>query len=215
MDEGESLVSLPNPDAYPDGLGGQVARLMQLLLVVAFGIGVLNGSVPVMINAAGGFLITLVPAMLERDSRVSMDVRLSVWITLAVFLHVVGALGLPGIEGTLYSSTWWWDHVTHATSASLVVAIGYSLLRSVDEHVESVDLPPELTFVFTFLLVLAVGVYWEVLEFALSFVTISGERALTQYGVGDTLGDLAFDTLGGLFAALIAQVWHVRVLSAD
>lgn len=215
MAEDGSLVSMLSADAYPDGLGGRVARLMQLLLIVAFAVGVLNNSVPVMLNAAGGLAMTFLPAILERDSRISMDAKLSVWLTLAVFLHVVGAVGLPGIDGTLYSSTWWWDHVTHATSASLVVGVGYSLLRSLDEHSDGVELPPEHTFTFTFLLVLAVGVYWEVLEFALGNIQISGERALTQYGVGDTLGDLAFDTAGGLVAAVLAQVWHVRILEAD
>lgn len=207
MREGDEDLQRASSAAFPHGRSGTVARAMQGMILLAMAIGALNGSTSVLVNAAGGLAVTFAPAALERDTRVSMDPRLSVWLTAAVFLHVIGALGLPLIEGTLYGSTWWWDHGTHAASASLIAGVGYSLLRSVDEHSEQVELPPGMTFVFTLLLVLAVGVYWEVLEYGIGHIQISGESPLTQYGIRDTLEDLAFDAAGGFIAAVLGQMW--------
>lgn len=123
-------------------------------------------------------------------------------MTVAVFLHVVGAVEVPGF-GTFYADLWWWDHLTHAASASLVAGLGYVVVRAVDEHTDALVVPGRYTVVVTLVIVLAVGVYWEVLEFAVGHVSVGGETALTQYGVGDTVEDLAFDALGGLVAAAV------------
>lgn len=193
----------------PDGRGARVARGMQALMLAAVGVGLFQRNVDVLVNAFGGLAVTFVPALLERNVRVSMDARLSLWLTAAVFLHVVGAVGVPGVPGNLYSDVWWWDHLTHVATASLVAGMGYASLRAIDEHVDDVDLPRELTFAFTLLFVLAAGVYWEIFEFAVGHVRVSGESALTQYGVEDTLVDLAFDAVGGLVAASLAQAYRV------
>jgi len=189
-----------------------MARVMQGLMLGAVALGAVDQDVDIILNATGGLAVTFVPAFLERNPRVPMDAGLSLWLTTAVFLHVVGAVGLPGAPGNFYSDVWWWDHVTHAASASLVAGIGYALLRAIDEHGDAVALPTQLTFVFTLLLVLAVGVYWEIFEFALGHVRIGGDSALTQYGVADTLQDLAFDAAGGLIAAVLGEVY---LISAD
>lgn len=188
----------------------RVTRFLQGCLVLALGIGALEGNVSILVNAAGGLAVTFVPALLDRSPRVPMDSRLSLWLTSAVFLHVVGALGLPGIDGTLYSGVWWWDHVTHAASASLIAGIGYGTLRAVDDHSDAVDIPPKLMVVYTLLFVLAIGVYWELFEFAIGHLRVDGESALTQYGVEDTLGDLAFDAAGGLIVAVLGEFYALR-----
>lgn len=173
---------------------------------IAIGIGILQRNVDILLNATGGLVVTVIPAVLERDHRIPLDTRLSLWLTMAVFLHVVGAVGIPGVPGNFYSDIWWWDHLTHAASASLVAGIGYAVLRAIDEHSESVMLPKKLTFIFTLLFVLAFGVYWEIFEFAVGHIKISGESALTQYGVEDSLEDLAFDAIGGLIAATLGEI---------
>jgi uncharacterized membrane protein YjdF len=99
---------------------------------------------------------------------------------------------------------WWYDHVTHALSSSIVAAAGYITVRSVAEHVEDVYFPPRFTFVFVLLFVLAFGVLWEVIEFGVGgLASLTGSATvLTQYGLGDTMLDLLFDTLGGIIVAI-------------
>lgn len=187
-----------------------IARGLQALVLGAVVLGMARGNVDLAVNALGGLAVTFVPALLERNAGVSIDPRLALWLTAAVALHVVGAVGLPGVPGTLYTELPWWDNLTHVASASLVAGMGYVSLRGLDEHTDAVDLPPGQLVVFTVLFVLAFGVYWELFEYAVGHVRIGGESALTQYGVQDTLGDLAFDAAGGLLVAVLAGAYRLR-----
>ena len=183
----------------------QAAWAMEIGLVGILSVGLYQGSTTVVVNAGVGLLVTQLPPVLERDYDIPMDPALTLWITSAVFLHAFGVLGLPGSETNLYGSVPWWDHLTHALSASVVAGVGYATARAFDAHTEDIVLPPRFTFVFILLFVLAFGVFWEVIEFGLGEAArAAGNRALlTQYGLDDTMLDLVFDTIG----AVIVAVW--------
>jgi hypothetical protein len=59
-------------------------------------------------------------------------------------------------------------------------------------------------FVFILTFTLALGVFWEVLEFfiRLSAEFLGIEAILVQYGLADTITDLVFDTVGAVLVAL-------------
>jgi hypothetical protein len=183
----------------------QAAWAMEIGLVGILSVGLYQGSTTVVVNAGVGLFVTQLPPVLERDYDIPMDPALTLWITSAVFLHAFGVLGLPGSETNLYGSVPWWDHLTHALSASVVAGVGYATARAFDAHTEDIVLPPRFTFVFILLFVLAFGVFWEVIEFGLGEAArAAGNRALlTQYGLDDTMLDLVFDTIG----AVIVAVW--------
>ncbi|MFW5895947.1 MAG: DUF2238 domain-containing protein [archaeon] len=180
------------------------AQAMQYALFGMITVGFYEGSVGVMVNAGVGFVVTYIPAILERDYDIQLDPALVLWITLAVFLHGFGTVGLPGAEAHPYRSIWWWDHMTHMFSASLVAGAGYVTVRALDEHTDAVRFPPRFTFVFILLFTMAFGVFWEVIEFviALTAEATGAPRVLTQYGLEDTMKDLLFDTLGGIVVGL-------------
>jgi hypothetical protein len=181
----------------------QISRALQVVLVGLFFIGLDRGSLGIVVNAAVALGVTYLPAILERDYNIPMDAGLTLWITLAVFLHALGTVGLPG--GTaFYRTVPWWDHLTHTLSSSVVAAAGYATVRAIDEHTESVSLPDRFVVVFILLFVLAFGVFWEVLEFALGGLgsLLGGGSILTQYGLSDTMLDLLFNALGGLIVAI-------------
>jgi len=182
----------------------QLAWLLELSLVGFVFIGIDRGSPGVVVNSLVGLAVTQIPALLERDYDITMDPALVLWITAAVFLHALGTLG-P------YRSFWWWDHLTHGFSSSIVAAVGYAFVRAVDEHIQDVHFPPAFVFCFILLVVLAFGVAWEVLEFAIAgAASLTGTGAvLTQYGLGDTMLDLLFDTVGGVLVA----VWGTAYLT--
>jgi hypothetical protein len=71
-------------------------------------------------------------------------------------------------------------------------------------------------FVFILLFVLAFGVFWEVVEFAVAgAATLSGTPAvLVQYGLDDTMLDLLFDTLGGVVVAVWGTAHLTDVVGA-
>ncbi|WP_132059960.1 hypothetical protein [Halorussus amylolyticus] len=192
----------------------QLTRVMEVCLVGVFFIGLDRGNVGVMVNAGLGFLVTFLPATLERDYDIPMDAGLTLWITTAVFLHAVGTLG-PYQSGVTVMGLGW-DNMTHVLSSSLVAAIGYATARAIDEHTADVHLPPRFMFVFILMFVMAFGVIWEVIEFAIggAATMLGSDSILTQYGLEDTMRDLIFDLVGGVVVALWGTAYMTDVVGA-
>ncbi len=181
----------------------QLSYLMELGLVGMLFVGIDRGNGGIVVNTGVALAVTQLPPLLERDYEIPMDPRLTLWITTAVFFHAFGTVGLPGATRTLYSDIWWWDHMTHALSASLVAGAGYATVRAFDEHAEGVHLPRKFIAVFILLFVMAFGVLWEILEFAiaLSAEALGTRAVLTQYGLGDTMLDFVFNSIGAIIVA--------------
>jgi hypothetical protein len=176
---------------------------MEMLMFGVLLVGVWKGEISVIVNAGVALAIAQLVPILERDYGVPLDAGLTLWITSAVFLHAFGTIGLPG-STSFYKTVWWWDHVTHALSSSVVAGVGYATVRAFDEHSTETSLPSKFVFVFLLMFVLAYGVAWEILEFgiALAADALGTGTVLTQYGLVDTLMDLLFNTLGALIVAL-------------
>jgi hypothetical protein len=194
----------------------QLSRLMQLVLVGLVFIGLDRRNLGIVVNAAIALGVTYLPAILERDYHIPMDAGLTLWITTAVFLHALGTVGIPGTSQSFYTSVPWWDHLTHTLSSSVVAAAGYATARAIEAHTDAVSLPPRFMFVFILLFVLAFGVFWEVLEFAVGEVAaLTGTGSvLTQYGLSDTMLDLLFDAIGGLIVAIWGTAHLADVVGA-
>ncbi|MFW5896129.1 MAG: hypothetical protein ACOCUA_01960 [archaeon] len=202
----------------------QIARLLEASLIGMCFIGLYIGRLGIVINAGIGVAVTQLVPLLERDYGVPMDPALTLWITLAVFLHGLGTIPLPaewvsllgpvpaGQERvTLYSSGGVWDHLTHTFSASVVAAAGYATTRALHEHSDAIHIPPRFMFVFVIQFVIAFGVLWEVLEFAIGGVSaaLGSGSVLTQYGIEDTMMDLVFDVIG----AIVVGIWGTAHLT--
>lgn len=172
-------------------------RGMQAAILAVLLAGLWTRNASVIINALLAFGVTLLPAVLERDYQLTMAPEVTVWIAGTVLLHAVGMLG-P------YGAVWWWDHVTHTLSAAVVASVGYAGVRAVDLHSDAIYLPPRFLAVFVLLGTLALGVFWEVIEFLGRAVAESFGFGpiLFQYGLEDTLLDLVFDAVGAAVAAL-------------
>jgi hypothetical protein len=167
--------------------------------------GLWQGQSGIAVNAGVGLLVTFLPAVLSRRYDFTMDVGLVLWITVAMFLHAFGTVPLPRLDFlSPYGGTWWWDHMTHAMSSSLVAGTAYATLRAIDEYTDAIRMPTQFLFVYLLMFVLAFGVLWELLEFYISVVgyLLGGGTILTQYGLDDTVLDLVYNTLGGVLVAL-------------
>lgn len=187
----------------------QLSRGMELLLVGLLFIGIDRGSTGIIVNTTASLVVVQLPAILERNYDVTMDPQLVLWITAAAFLHGIGIVGVPGVSRSLYTNLWWWDHLTHSLSASVVAAAGYATVRAVDLHSEEVSIPGRYVGVVLLIFVLAFGVLWELLEFAIGVTAdMTGTKGiLTQYGIEDTLKDLTFNSMGGVIVAIWGGVY--------
>jgi hypothetical protein len=151
-------------------------------------------------NGAIALLVTFLPAVLERNYDLPLDPWLGLWITITVFLHTLGSTGL-------YLQIGWWDHLTHAMSASLVAGVGYTAARAVDLHDDHIAIPARFAFVYIVIFVLAFGVIWELFEYGLDVIAdaTGATMPLAQHGLGDTVRDLMFNSVGALVVAAFGQ----------
>ncbi|WP_224333676.1 hypothetical protein [Haloprofundus halobius] len=174
-----------------------LSRSLQLVVVVVLLVGISRRNLSVVVNATMALGVTVLPALLERDTDINLGAGVTLWVTLAVSLHSLGMLGL-------YTAIPWWDNLTHTLSATIVAGVGYATARAVDEHSDAVYLPPQFLSVFILVVTLAFGVLWEVLEFSVRGVTdfFGIQAVLIQYSLEDTLLDLVFDAVGAVVVAL-------------
>ncbi|WP_134669637.1 hypothetical protein [Halorussus marinus] len=180
-----------------------LVHLLQIGLAGIVAYSLFRAKFGLVINAGVPLAITFLPAVLARDTHVSMDAGLALWITLAVFVHALGSLGV-------YQWFPWYDQFAHALSSSVVAGVGYAVITAFDRHSESVEFPPEFVSVFLFVFVMAFGVLWEILEFTTGLVSgmVGGEAVLAQYGMSDIIYDLVFNQVG----AIIVAAWgHSRL----
>ena len=196
------------PDALLAG-----TTLLQAILLGSLVVGARRKNVSVVTNALVALGATFVPALVEyalavsRDASVSVSGLVAFWIGVAGVLHVLGMHGLYEDE-----TVWWWDHLTHLVSAALVAAVFYGAIGGVVAASPEFSLPTGVVAGLAFLLTLAVGVAWELVEFAIHrYSTELGvESMLIQYGRRDTALDLVFDAVG----ALVVVGLDVRILGS-
>lgn len=169
---------------------------MQLAILAVLVSGIAGRNPSVVVNAAVALAVTFLPGVLARDYRITLSPGLTLWLSAAVLLHAVGMLG-P------YHTVWWWDHLTHTLSGTIVAATGYTVARAIDIHSDAIYLPPRFMAVYILLFTMAFGVGWEVLEFVARGVADALGHAplLVQFSLEDTVMDLVFDTVGAVLVA--------------
>jgi uncharacterized membrane protein YjdF len=170
-----------------------LTRLLQAVLGLILLYGLLTLQFGMASNGAFGLALTLVPAAIRREYDYTMSPVLVLWITIAVSLHSVGALG-P------YESVPWYDSVTHTLSGTVAGGLGYATFHGFERHSEELTVPARFRPVFIFVFVLAISVIWELIEFASGILpTLVGiDAPLVVYGVDDIVTDMLFNTLGAV-----------------
>lgn len=174
-----------------------LTRLLQLVLVGICLAGLVTLRLGMAVGGAFSLGLTLIPAVIRREYEYTMSPVLVLWITIAVCLHSVGALG---------PYTWfsWFDSVTHTVSAIVVAGLGYATFYGFEQHSEELHVPTTVRPVFIVVFVLAVSVVWELLEFTSGQLSqaLGINAPLVVYGVDDIVTDMVFNTVGGLIVAV-------------
>ncbi|MBU0684591.1 MAG: hypothetical protein ABIE25_08270 [Thermoplasmatota archaeon] len=181
-----------------------LSRAMQAGTVAVAIAGIVTGNLTWVPAAVVALFISFIPSILRRDLKITLPIELNFWIVLALFLHVVG--GFSGFYNTIPG----WDHLTHMMSASLIGALGFVTVVIVDKYVESIHLPRPFLAFFILMFTMAMGVLWEVMEFA----DDSLAHTTHQYGLTDTMIDLLFDGFAGFIVAVLGVQYLLRA-SAD
>ncbi len=159
-------------------------------IVAVFVVGIRRRNPGAVANAVLAFVATYLPTALAGRFDVELRPWQRVYASAAMVTHAVGMLG-P------YDDTWWWDHLTHTHSATLLGSVVHAASRRRDT-----DPAPRVLGV-----VMGVGIVWEVLEAAIHAVArrLGVEPILVTYGKRDTVLDLCFDFVGACLVVILGD----------
>lgn len=138
-------------------------------------------------NAIANALLMLPATYLPDAAEALYDVELRPWqrayAQVAMLAHAAGFLG-P------YDESWWWDHLTHVLSASLLGGAVRVAARRRGRD-------PDRTVLAA---VVGGGLVWEAGEFTIHAVSrrLGVEPLLVYYGPRDTVVDVCFNVVGAL-----------------
>lgn len=152
-------------------------------LLAVFGEGIRRRNPGAVVNSVVSLAVTYLPGLVEARYDVEFRPWQRVYTGVAMLAHAVGMLG-P------YDDTWWWDHVTHLLSATLLGGFVHAAARR-----RGRDPGRSVLGVIVF-----GGVVWEILEYATHAVSrrLGIEPVLVSYSARDTLVDLVFNVVGAL-----------------
>jgi len=159
----------------------QARRGIRFGLFAVLVVGVRRRHLGAVVNAVLALLATQLPGLLERRYDVELQPWQHLYADTAMLTHAIGMLG-P------YDDVWWWDHLTHTHSATLLGGLVHTIARRRNRNPR-----PRVLAV-----VILVGVIWEILEYLIHTTAdlLNLEPILVTYGEQDTLLDLCFDLLG-------------------
>ena len=161
----------------------EASRATRYAILGVFVAGIRRRNPGAVVNALVSLLATYLPRVVEWRYDVEVRPWQRLYLDVGMFAHAAGMLG-P------YDDVWWWDHLTHTYSSTLVGGFVHVRARRREQD-------PRPRVIRT---VLCVGALWELLEYAIHRVSraVGLEPLLVPYGPEDTLLDLVFDLLGAL-----------------
>jgi len=178
------------------------AYILQLILVVAIVWAWLEQEWFVSFLTCGILVLTLLPAIIQRSSKVYLPVEFH-FVPIA---YIFAALFMGDMHG-YYTYFWWWDVVLHTMSGALLGIAGFVLIYVLNTEKKIFNrLRPGFMALFSFAFAVAIGAIWEIFEFTMD--TNFGFN-LQRTGLHDTMWDLIVDVAGALFIAIIG-FFYVR-----
>lgn len=162
-------------------------------LLAVLVIGIQRRNLGAIVNAIGALFASYLPTVIEHRYDVEFRPWQRVYTGSATLTHAVGMLG-P------YDDVWWWDHLTHTHSASILASLVYANARNSGKN-------PRQRVIAT---VTIIGLLWEAIEYVIHRLArlVNLEPILITYGKRDTLLDLCFNLLG----ATLVLVFGDRLL---
>lgn len=179
-----------------------LTAVLQALLVLGLVLFVLRRDWENVFLTAMVIVLTLAPAILDRQFRVLIPPEFNFIAAFFVFLSL-----FLGSATDFYYKYEWWDVVLHTSSGFLLGIVGFIALFWLNSS-ERIPRGMQPGFVCFFAVTFAVflGVLWEVFEFIVDRFTNANMQS-TETGVKDTMQDLIVDTIGAVIVALMGYAY--------
>jgi len=177
--------------------------LLKLSLLVGAVLSFVQGRLEAGAVTLAIFLITFLPVMLGNR----FQVRIPSEFELLSVILIYASLFLGEVHG-YYVRFWWWDLVLHASSGFLLGILGFLLVYVLNEKKEiDLDLKPGFVALFAFVFAMALGTFWEILEYATD--RIFGTN-MQKSGLTDTMWDLIVNCIGALVISVLGWSYLLR-----
>jgi hypothetical protein len=165
-------------------------RGIRAAIVAVFVVGIRRRNPGAVANAVIALAGTYLPDVVERRYSVEFHPWQRVYSQTAMLTHAIGMLG-P------YDDVWWWDHLTHTHSATLLGGLVHVVARR-----RGRDPRPRVLAG-----IVGLGALWELLEYVIHVVSrrVGLEPVLVSYGRIDTLLDLVFNVLGAFLTLALGD----------
>lgn len=187
-----------------DHIQRRISFLLTVLIVIAAIGAFIEGQWLNAFLAASAFVLSYVPAIIEKNLKIGLPVELE--FTFVLFLFVTLYLGEIN---AYYTYFWWWDIFLHALSGVLLGIVGFILVYIFNsEEKIRLHLSPFFVGLFTFVFAVSIGVFWEIFEFGLDMIFGFD----TQHGsLEDTMWDLVVDSIGAFFIGVVGFYYTKKV----
>lgn len=178
-------------------ISGALSWVMKLILIGLLPYELYVGDYLFAVAALIAIIVSLIPAVVERNYRIQLPFELDFLITLAIFLHIV-----LGQAFMFYDRVWQWDKFLHFYTGGVIAILAFMITYSL-HYAGKIRLSIPFIGFFTVVFALAMGSVWEILEFWVDFIF----EKQTQTSLTDTMWDLMYDFTGGLIAAVIGMLY--------
>lgn len=178
----------------PRGTKGLVTRTVdqcfRCATLFVFVEGLRERNLNAVVNAAFMFTATYLPDIAEGKYNIDFQPWQRAYTEMTMLAHAVGFLG-P------YDDIWWWDHLTHTLSATLLGGFVHVAAHRRDRSPKRDVLTA----------IVGGSLLWESMEYAIHGLSnrLGIEPVLVYYGPRDTLGDLLFNLLGALLVIVLGD----------
>jgi hypothetical protein len=194
--------SHPPADPQQRNIYLTLTAILQGLLIVGLVLFVLRRDWENVFLTATVIVLTLAPAILDRQFKVLIPPEFNCIAAFFVFLSL-----FLGSATDFYYKYWWWDVVLHTGSGFLLGIIGFVALfwlNSSDRIPRGMK--PGFVCLFAVTFAVSLGVLWEIFEFVVDQFTDANMQS-TEEGVRDTMYDLIVDTIGAVIVALMGYAY--------
>ena len=158
-----------------------------------------------------GIAAVALPSILQKRLNFVIPSKMMIFYTL--FLY--GSTFLGEVLSFYYKVPHW-DTILHTFSGAMLGALGFSVITFLNKTDGiPISLSPAFVAVFTFCFAMALGVVWEIYEFAVDyffntnmqkFAIEGGELLFGQFALMDTMKDLIVDMVGALVMSVFGYI---------
>ncbi|MBU2577195.1 MAG: hypothetical protein KKF50_05760 [Nanoarchaeota archaeon] len=177
-------------------VGAILSYILQALIFVYILIGILERNYLPVIEGVIALFITFLPLILKKRWGIHLPASLNLLIVLSLYLHAEGRL--LSFYTLFYP---YYDKISHFVGSATVALLGFAMVIIIDRFTK-INLNKKAIIFFIIIFTMAIGGFWEILEFTSdSFLGTTHQSNLT-----DTMLDLIFDLVGGIFIAMITNI---------